>query len=407
MPPHHPFSRRGRPIRQANRLKRVVGPSKKISRASKTKPHVWAEVNLRKLRKNLKMIRSFLAGRPVEILAVVKADAYGHGIKEIARVLKSEGVSFFGVANLEEALELRKVCQKESILVLGSFHADQLPLYSKADIITTVSSVEDLRVLSLKLHKPLRVHVKIDTGMGRLGVWHEEADSFFKNLKKFGKNIILDGVYTHFSSADSTDKRFTEKQIRLFEGCVKMILSMGFSPRYFHAANSMGLARFKKSHLNLVRPGILLYGVRPRHQKKLSKLQPILELKTRVSFLKHIKKGRPISYGATYRARKDTRVATLPIGYSHGFRLGFSNKGFVIIRGNLCPVVGRVTMDQTVVDVGHLPKVKRWDEATLIGRDGGLELTVASLADMIGTIPYEIFCSIHQRIPRIYKEIRR
>ncbi len=378
-----------------------------MSSKNQSKPLVWAEVDLGRLKTNLKAIRSMLKGGSVETLAVVKADAYGHGMKEIAGALKKEGVHFFGVAGVEEALELRQSCKKEKILVLGSFRADQLPHYSKHKLLPTVSSLEDIRVLSRNFGKEVfRVHVKIDTGMGRLGVWHEDVEAFFRSLKKSGKNIMVDGVYTHFASADSPDRRFTQNQIKLFNHCVEKIHAAGFFPRYFHAANSMGLARFKKSHLNLVRPGMLLYGGMPCREKKLKILKPILELKTRVSFLKNIKKGRPISYGAMYRAPKDTRVATLPIGYSHGFRLGFSNKGFVIIRGRLCPVVGRVTMDQTIVDVGHLPKVKRWDEVTLIGKDGREELTAGTLAGLIGTIPYEIFCSIHQRIPRIYKGIR-
>ena len=376
-------------------------------RKNKPKPHVWVEVDLDKLRRNLRAIRSRLAGPHVETLAIVKADAYGHGMKEVARALKGEGVRFFGVASVEEALELRHVCKKERILVLGSFCADYISIYAGSKIMPTISSLEDIRALGRGLKKPLRVHVKIDTGMGRLGVWHRDARVFFEELKRHKDKIVLEGVYTHFSSADHADKRRTQEQIRLFNEAVSVVRSLGFAPRYFHAANSMGLAHFKKSHLNLVRPGILLYGVQPREVRSLAKsLRPILELKTRVSFLKEIEKGRTISYGATYRAPKKTRVATLPIGYSHGFRVGFSNKGFVAIRGQLCPVVGRVTMDQTIVDVGGVPSVRRWDPVTLIGKNGGVELTASGLAGILGTIPYEIFCSIHQRIPRLYKGIR-
>jgi len=368
---------------------------------------VWAEVDLDKLRGNLRAIRSRLAGPHVEMLAVVKADAYGHGMKEIARALKDEGVRFFGVASVEEALELRQVCKKERILVLGSFCRDHRSIYAGSEILPTLSSLEDIRSLARGLKRPLQVHVKIDTGMGRLGVWHGDVRAFFEELKRHKDKILLDGVYTHFSSADHADKRLTQKQIRLFNEAIRVVRSLGFKPRYLHAANSMGLAYFKKSHLNLVRPGILLYGVLPRYERTLARsLKPILELKTRVSFLKEIEKGRTISYGGTYRAPKRTRVATLPIGYSHGFRVGFSNKGFVVIRGRLCPVVGRVTMDQTIVDVGRVPGVRRWDPVTVIGRDGKAALSAGALARILGTIPYEIFCAIHQRIPRLYKGIR-
>lgn len=374
---------------------------------NKPKPLLWAEVDLDKLRRNLRKIRSRLAGSHVQTLAVVKADAYGHGMKEVARALMSEGVRFFGVASVEEALELRRVCKKERILVLGSFCADHLWIYAGSKLLPTLSSLEDVHALKRGLRKPLRVHVKIDTGMGRLGVWHRDVRVFFEELRRHKEKIILEGVYTHFSNADHADKRFTQNQIRLFNEAVRIVRSLGFAPRYLHAANSMGIARFKGSHLNLVRPGILLYGVLPRHERMLARsLRPILELKTRVSFLKEIEKGRTISYGATYRAPKRTRVATLPIGYSHGFRVGFSNKGFVAIRGRLCPVVGRVTMDQTIVDVSRVPGVRRWDPVTLIGRDGRVMLSANGLARILGTIPYEILCSIRQCIPRLYKGIR-
>lgn len=376
-------------------------------RKNKPAPLLWAEVDLDKLRRNLKAIRSRLAGPHVETLAIVKADAYGHGMKEVARALRGEGIRFFGVASVEEAMELRRVCKKEKILVLGSFCADHVSIYADSKIIPTLSSSEDIRSLARGLKKPLRVHVKIDTGMGRLGVWHRDVRAFFEELKRHKDKILLEGVYTHFSSADHADKRLTQKQIILFNEAVRVVKSLGFAPRYLHAANSMGLARFQKAHLNLVRPGILLYGVLPRHERNLARsLRPILELRTRISFLKKIDKGRTISYGATYRAPKKTLVATLPVGYSHGFRVGFSNKGFVAVRGRICPVVGRVTMDQTVVDVGGVAGVRRWDPVTLIGKDGRAELTATGLAKILNTIPYEIFCSIHQRIPRLYKGIR-
>ena len=348
-----------------------------------------------------------LAGSSVEILAVVKADAYGHGMKEIVKALQREDVHFFGVANLEEALELRRAVGSEpKILVLGSFRKEDLAHCVRAKLTPTISSLEEARELAHGLKKPLSVHVKIDTGMGRLGVWHRQAENFFNALKKWGDKVLVEGVYTHFSSADN-DRRRTRAQIKLFNEAVHEIKKLGFSPRYLHAANSAGLARFKGSHLNLARPGILLYGIMPgKSGQSQGDLSPILQLKTRISFLKDLEKGRTVSYGSTWKAPRHTKIATLPVGYSHGYRRGFSNKGQVAIRGRLCPVVGRVTMEQTRVDVGSLPSVKRWDEVTLIGRDGKTELTASALAAWAGTIPYEIFCSIHQRIPRVYKGIR-
>ncbi len=376
-------------------------------------PLVWAEVDLSALKRNLKIIRSQLCGPNTSILSVVKADAYGHGMKAVAKVLMREGVNFFGVATIEEAVELRQVCPKERILVLGSFHRTQVPAYIHYRIIPTISSLEDLKLFERSLNRSSRkfpVHVKIDTGMGRLGIWHENAEKFFLKAKKRAK-ILIDGVYTHFANADHAEKRLTHRQITLFEAVLQKIKSLGIHPRFIHAANSMGFLRFKHSHLNLVRPGIALYGMNPclvgrqalQHQKFPKELRPILSLKTRISFLKAVDRDRAISYGSTHRTSKKTLIATLPVGYSHGYRIGFSNKAFVLIRGKKCPVVGRVTMDQTLVDVGHVAGVKRWDEVTLIGKDQGSEVQAKDLADLIETIPYEISCAIHSRIPRIYK----
>ncbi|HTL71629.1 MAG TPA: alanine racemase [Candidatus Eisenbacteria bacterium] len=372
---------------------------------SAREPLVWAEVDLDALRHNLRAIRS---ATHAQVLAVVKADAYGHGMKAVARALAREGVKFFGVANLDEALELRRVCPKAKILVLGSFHPAQVALYARHAILPTVSSVEDAVNLSRGLRKrpePFPVHVKIDTGMGRLGVWHEDAVRFFEAIRK-EKALCVDGLYTHLSSADRPDPSFTEAQLALYERAVERALAAGLRPTYFHAANSLGLMRFRKSHLNLVRPGIVLYGINPSAARPPLGLRPVLSLRTRISFLKDVEKGRTVSYGATYRAPKKTRIATLAVGYSHGYRVGFSSRAFVSVRGKRCPVVGRVTMDQTLVDVGRVPAARRWDAVTLIGRDGKSEITARELADLSGTIPYEIVCSIHTRIPRIYKELR-
>ena len=367
---------------------------------------VWSEINLDRLRRNLKIIRTRLRNPGVGILAIVKADAYGHGMKPVALTLAKKGVNLFGVANIEEAMELRKVCPKVRILVLGGFHQSQILLFIRHRITPTLFSLDDITHFEKALggrSASFPVHVKIDTGMGRLGVWHEEALSFFSRLKKTSA-IEVEGVYTHFSSADHKDLSVTKTQMALFERVIKEIKALGFSPKYFHAANSTGLMRFKNSHLNLVRPGILLYGIIPYSHGRLPKgLRPILSLKTRISFLKEVGKGRSISYGATYKTAGRTRIATLPVGYSHGYRVGFSNKAFVTVRGKKCPVVGRVTMDHTLIDVGKVPAARRWDEVTLIGTDGKAEVMAQDLANLIDSIPYEIVCAIHSRIPRIYK----
>ncbi len=371
-------------------------------------PLVWAEVDLKNLRANLSALKRSLVSKHTEILAVVKADAYGHGMKVVARELARQGVAFFGVANIDEALELRKALPAAKILVLGTFHEQQLPLYLSARIRPSISSLEDMRLVQRAAQRkktPFAVHVKIDTGMGRLGVWWEDAEAFFHQAVKM-RRVRIEGVYTHFSSADHKDGSITTKQIALFNGTLALLKRLNIHPRYFHAANSLGAIRFHKTHLNLVRPGIVLYGLNPYRGGRLSiKLKPLLCLKTRISFLKKTAKGRSISYGATYHTSKPTWIATLPVGYSHGYRLGLSNKAHVIVRGRRCPVVGRVTMDHTLVDVGHVPGVKRWDEVTLIGKQGRVEISAEDIASLMQTIPYEVVCSIHSRIPRFYKHI--
>jgi alanine racemase len=373
--------------------------------SAKRQPLVWAEFDLRKLRRNLAHVCSSLDSPNIEVLAIVKADAYGHGMKRVAQTLASEGVDFFGVANIDEAAELRRVCRKARILVLGSFHPDQVREYEKLRIRPTVSSEEDLRVLQRRLSgaRPFPVHIKIDTGMGRLGVWHEQCRTFFQKAGQANK-IQIEGIYTHFANADHAQKSATQKQIRLFNAAVQCAKSLGIMPRYLHAANSMGVLRFREAHLNLVRPGIVLYGLNPRRDVKPPKgLEPVLTLKARISFLKQVEKDRPVSYGSTYVAPRKTRIATLPIGYSHGYRIAFSNKAHVLVKGVRCPVAGRVTMDQTLVDVGAVRHVGRWDEVVLIGNSGRKSVTAHELASLIGTISYEITCALHSRIPRIYK----
>ena len=365
---------------------------------------VWAEIDLDHLRHNLNVVRRALKKPLPEMLAVVKADAYGHGMKQVALALEREGVHFFGVANIDEAMELRSVCREAKILVLGSFHESQAPLYRRARIRPTLSSEEDARVLEKTLPRGRRfpVHVKIDTGMGRLGVWHEEAEKLFETLSQ-SKKIEVEGVYTHFSGADQSGGDSTRRQIFRFNLLRRKLMERGVNPVYWHAANSLGVLRFPDSHLNLVRPGILFYGLNPMNSLAGVGLKPVMSLKTLISFLKKVRAGRALSYGGAYRTTKETWIATLPVGYSHGYRIGFSNNSSVLVNGRRCPVVGRVTMDQMLVDVGPAWPVKRWDEVVLIGRSGKEVISAEELAAKTQTIPYEIVCSIHSRIPRIYK----
>jgi alanine racemase len=231
--------------------------------------------------------------------------------------------------------------------------------------------------------------------MGRLGIWHEDAPSLIRKISDC-KHLSIEGVYTHFANADHPEKARTQEQLKHFQYLLKVLKELKVSPKYVHAANSMGLARFRSAHLNLVRPGILLYGINPSGGSLPLKLKPVMALKTRVALIKEVEKGRAISYGSTYKAPARTRIAVLPIGYSHGYKVGFSNKAQVVIRGRRYPVVGRVTMDQTLVNLGPKSTVRRWDEVFILGP----QVSAAELATHINTIPYEIVCSVHSRIPR-------
>jgi len=376
-----------------------------MSHPAKSNPLLWAEIDLGALRKNLRAIRATVKNPSTGVLAIVKAEAYGHGMVPVSRALWKEGVRFFGVANIDEALSLRKALPRAPILVLGCFHPSQIPDYIRARITPTLSTAED----ALFLHQALKsrkfpVHVKIDTGMGRLGLSPAKVEDFFRRVALL-KPLDVQGVYTHFSSADHSSAAPTLEQLGIFNGCLKKIKKLGFSPKYVHASNSMGILRFKSAHFNLVRPGLVLYGLKPSPRAKLpAGVAPVLSWKTRISFLKEFSRGQTVSYGRTHRILKNTLIATLPVGYSHGYRVAFSSRASVLVRGKRCRVAGRVTMDQTLVDAGKVPGVRRWEEAVLIGSQRGAKVSAEELAEIAGTIPYEIVCGIHSRVPRIYKD---
>lgn len=367
------------------------------------KPLAWAEISRANLRHNLGRIRKKV-GIGVEVMAIVKADAYGHGMAAVARTLYGDGVRFFGVANIQEARELLETLPGARILALGSFHRDQLAEYVRLGVRPTLSSLEDVKFAARAARsgrKPFAVHLKIDTGMGRLGVWHEEAGEVFDALAA-EKRLRAEGIYTHFASADKSAPA-TALQTARFNRAVAAARRAGLRPPFLHAANSMGIVRFRRAHLNLVRPGLALYGLDPAGGPKPPMgLKPVLSLKARITFLKPTPRGRAVSYGSTFRAGRDTRIATLPLGYSHGYRVGLSNRASVLVRGRRCPVAGRVTMDQTLIDVGAIRGVKRWDVATLIGGEAGQRIGAEELARILHTIPYEVVCGIHARVPRFF-----
>lgn len=365
----------------------------------------WAEIDLNAVRHNLGCIRS-LVNNGAKVMGVVKANAYGHGIVRISRILVEEGIDYLGVATVDEALVLRKNGISVPILVLGSVLEDEARVAAEHDITLTLCDRNLLGILAniadKKENLRPKVHIKIDTGMGRIGVWHEEAISFIKEVYS-EKRIDLEGVYTHFSSA-GRDRIVTNMQINFFEDIISAIEGMGINVKYKHAANSIAIVDWKASHLNLVRTGILLYGVYPKEIFRQNfNLKPVMSLKTKIVFLKETPPGRSISYGRTYITQKPTRIATVPIGYADGYGRILSNRAEALVRGQSVRVVGIVTMDQTLLDVGHVKDVKLGDEVVLIGEQDGIQNPIEKVAKLGGTIPYELLSAITDRVPRIYK----
>jgi alanine racemase len=365
----------------------------------------WAEVNLSAIEYNYRQVRR-LVGKDISIMVVVKANAYGHGTVEVSQVLERLGVNYLGVATTDEAVRLRDHGIKTPILVLSSVLPDEVSVAVEKDITLTLASPELLETIDQESEarkKRARVHIDVDTGMGRIGVWHEEALNFIKNVWYEYRNIIVEGVYTHFSSA-GRDDFFTNYQIESFEKLLARLESFDVRIPLRHSANSIATVDIKRSHLNLVRPGLIIYGMYPKYTfPKLIKLKPALSLKTRIAYIKDAPPGRSISYGRTYITQKPTRIATLPIGYADGYARGLSNKAEVLVRGRRAGVVGRVTMDQTMIDVGHIKGARVGDEVVLLGKQGRNEIRAENLARLAGTIAYEFVCSISNRVPRIYK----
>jgi len=363
----------------------------------------WAEIDLRAIAHNYKAVRK-IAGKSTRMMVVVKANAYGHGTVEVSRVLEGLGVDYLGVATTDEAMRLRDHGIKTPILILGHVLPSEVRASIEHDITLTLCSNELVGVIkeAASLDKKAKVHIKIDTGMGRIGVWHEEALNFIKNLAE-EKDIAIEGIYTHFSSA-GRDDFFTAYQMESFENLLSKLEGFDIRIPLRHAANSIATVDFERSRQNLVRPGLIIYGMYPKHTfPKLIKLKPALSLKTRIVFLKDTPPGRSISYGRTYITQKQTKIATLPIGYADGYSRNLSNKADVLVRGHRAPIVGKVTMDQTMIDVGHIKRVSVGDEVVLIGKQGRDEIRAEKLARLAGTIAYETVCSISNRVPRIYK----
>ena len=366
----------------------------------------WIEIDLDAIAQNVKNIKQ-LIGEKKELMAVVKGNAYGHNILEVSSVVLNNGATQLAVARLEEGIFLRKAGITVPILILGLTLKQQAELLVSYNITPTVCEYEMIEKLSesaIKEDKVVKVHLKVDTGMGRIGIFSHDILRFIKRIRAL-KNVEIEGIFTHFSVADEKDKTYTEKQFRKFMGVLTALEKEGIRIPIKHLGNSATLLDLPHMWLDLVRPGISIYGLYPSTEvQKTIKLIPAHSFKTRIVFLKELSMGESIGYGRTYTTnQRRTKVASLPLGYADGYNRLLSNQGEVLVRGSRFNIIGRICMDQTMIDVTNLPQVEIGDEVVLWGRQGQEEITVEEIAEKIGTINYEI---VHmpdkKRVPKLF-----
>ncbi|MDK9701432.1 MAG: alanine racemase, partial [bacterium] len=380
----------------------------------------YAEIDLAALRSNLQLVRKFAPN--TQIMASIKAQAYGHGLLRVAEFLAEEGVDAFGVGFLEEGVWLREAGIDQPVLVLGGIANDQLEHYLEYDLTLACASPAVARNISAaakKTGKRAKVHLKIDTGMRRLGVYFDRAKEFAETVTKL-PGIEIEGLFSHFATSDIRNDGFAQIQLERFSYVLSEWKRSGIEPRFVHMANSGGILNYPASHFNLVRPGLLLYGYRPSPEpdERLTELQPVMSLRSEVLFVKGVRAGEGVSYGLTYRTPHDTWLATIPVGYGDGYNRALSNRASVLIEGKRYPVVGRICMDQLMVDLGK-DRIETGTPVTLFGKERRASAAAPNpateaiaevpaeqrieaweLCRMLDTIPYELTCWVSERVPR-------
>ncbi|HEU4874839.1 MAG TPA: alanine racemase [Pyrinomonadaceae bacterium] len=370
----------------------------------------WAEIDLNHLAANFKRVKQRV-GPVARVMAVVKANAYGHGAVACARRLVSEGADWFGVALPEEAIELRSAGITQPVLCLGGFWPGQAAAciqHQLTPVVYRLDMFEALNQAALNAGVVADVHVKVDTGMGRLGIRFDGLSEFVAALERF-RNVRIDGIMSHLAAADDAScQPLTRDQIQRFEDAVVVFRDHGYRPTHLHLANSAGVYGHREAWGNMVRPGGVLYGlwrdVLPLTTTK-PELLPVMSLHTRISLLKWVPPGETIGYGCTFEASRRSLIATLPVGYHDGYMRGLSNRAHVIVRGMYAPVVGRISMDLTLIDVTNVSGVEVDDQVTLLGWDrqnAELKIVAEDLARIVGTLSYEVTCGISERVPRVY-----
>ncbi len=378
---------------------------------------VWAEIDLKAVAHNVSEL-SRVTQPNARLMAVVKANGYGHGAVEVSRCALENGASVLGVARIEEGIQIRKAGIKAPILVFGYTLpqlAGDLLQYDLTQSVATSAAARELSQAAASLAKPLKIHLKVDTGMGRLGLLstHDPSGSADRiNPDTVAEalaiadldGLVLEGVFTHFAAADSADKAYADYQLELFLNFLKSLQKAGLDPALKHAANSGALIDMPQSHLDLVRPGISIYGLYPSDEVDRQKvsLQPAMTLKTQIIQLKTVPAGFNVSYGMTYTTPRPTTIATIPLGYADGLNRRLSSRGQMLVGGQRVPIIGRVCMDLTMLDVGRIKNVHKGDEVVVFGQQGNETLTVDEMATTLDTINYEIVTGISARVPRVY-----
>jgi alanine racemase len=390
----------------ATPLPRVLRPQRALP-SDAVRP-TRAEVNLANLRHNLRVVQRAAGGAAV--WAVLKADGYGHGAKAVARTLERAGANGICVALLEEGIELRQAGIQVPILITGGHYGRAWGELLRHDLTPVVHDPGQLEAIADEVKfsgaEPINIHVKVDTGMARLGIALRDVAGMAKAVHRFPE-VKLQGLMTHFACADAVDTESIEHQLDLFEEATRALRAEGIAPALHHAANSAALFKSPRSWLDVVRPGIALFGVQPSLGIS-PELRPVMRVRSEIVALRELPEGAPVGYGATFRTTRPSRIATVPVGYADGFSRALSNRGSLLVRGKRAPVVGAVSMDMTMLDVTEITDVRVGDECVVLGAQKGPlgqdAISAEEIASTLGTIPWEVLTDISRRVPRFYRE---
>ena len=390
----------------ATPLPRVMRPARALPSDS-VRP-TRAEVNLANLRHNLRVVKR--AAGDAAVWCVLKADGYGHGSKAVARTLERAGADGMCVALLEEGVELRAAGIRTPILVMGGYYGRAWGELLSHDLVPVVYNADQIESIASEVRyarsEPVEVHLKVDTGMARLGVIPRDIEAVGRALQK-APEVRVSGLLTHFACADAAETASIDEQLRIFDDCTKALARLGVTPRIRHAANSAALLCHPASRLDVVRPGIALFGVEPRAGTA-PELRPVMSVRSQLVAVRDLSPGQSVGYGSTWTASRDTKIATLPMGYADGLSRALSNRGNVLVRGRRAPIVGAVSMDLTMIDVTEIEGARPGDECVVLGTQKGplgeATLSAAEIAAELGTIPWEVLTSVSRRVPRFYRE---